>query len=402
MKRNATFTFFCCLSLFTQAQQWQTLPQPPGSDPLQGYYVAGFIDANNGIVRNGSQKLYTTSDGGNSWVPRTTPLDGIPSSFGEISRVGSDVWMIVENGIILKSNNGGANWNVMDVPEPMNVTLRDIHFANATTGWAGGNVLYKSTDGGATWTNAPTLPSGEILSLQALGNDTIIASTQFGITYSTDGANTWSSPQDLAFTSWNLKAYSFENVFAVGSEARRFTKLTPPANWFNYTPNPSGIVNSQYYGVDTYDGVHFLMSGNNHGTYLSNDAGLNWTPLTFATATSFEVFYSIVYAGDETAFLGGSEGVYKLDLSTGGGNVSVNEANTIDFNLYPNPSSETLYIELNSNENQAFNITDLAGKTIQSGFLNQSIHSVDIQALNPGVYLMNIGSKSMKFIKTNN
>ena len=60
-------------------------------------------------------------------------------------------YAVGESGTILKSTNGGLNWDIM--PSPTVYTLYSTHFVSATTGWVVGNdaVIYKTMDGGATW-----------------------------------------------------------------------------------------------------------------------------------------------------------------------------------------------------------------------------------------------------------
>jgi photosystem II stability/assembly factor-like uncharacterized protein len=56
------------------------------------------------------------------------------------------------------SHDSGATWNLVNTNINVTDTLMTIDFVNATTGWAlTGDAtphyaLYKTTDGGATWT----------------------------------------------------------------------------------------------------------------------------------------------------------------------------------------------------------------------------------------------------------
>jgi len=63
----------------------------------------------------------------------------------------------LKNGIILKTSNGGDNWDVQVIDS---IRLRDIQFIDENTGWiTGGNVFtdfnsfvsFKTTDGGTNW-----------------------------------------------------------------------------------------------------------------------------------------------------------------------------------------------------------------------------------------------------------
>jgi photosystem II stability/assembly factor-like uncharacterized protein len=64
-------------------------------------------------------------------------------------------WIVDMYGAILKTTNGGENWDMM-VSDTLNSynTLYTVDFVNAQKGWAaGGNGrLYKTVDGGVNWT----------------------------------------------------------------------------------------------------------------------------------------------------------------------------------------------------------------------------------------------------------
>jgi photosystem II stability/assembly factor-like uncharacterized protein len=60
------------------------------------------------------------------------------------------VWICGFNGLILRSNDGGESFQGSITPLP--IQLESIHFVSQFVGFCSGpNVVYKSTDGGATW-----------------------------------------------------------------------------------------------------------------------------------------------------------------------------------------------------------------------------------------------------------
>jgi len=66
--------------------------------------------------------------------------------------ISSSVGFAVGNGLILKTPDGGANWNVQF---QSNTNLYSVRFADANTGWAvGDNNIFKTTDGGTNWTQS--------------------------------------------------------------------------------------------------------------------------------------------------------------------------------------------------------------------------------------------------------
>lgn len=69
-----------------------------------------------------------------------------------LARAGDRLISVGEGGVILLSDNKGTNWRQAR-SVPVSVTLTDVTFADATTGWAVGHsgTILKTTDGGETW-----------------------------------------------------------------------------------------------------------------------------------------------------------------------------------------------------------------------------------------------------------
>lgn len=71
------------------------------------------------------------------------------------------------------------------------------------------------------------------------------------------------------------------------------------------------------------------------------------------------------------------------------------------FVLYPNPSSEVLYIEILNNEfqNQVLSIRDISGKMIKQQLVNSSRIALDIEEFENGLYFLQISQFSKVFVK---
>jgi hypothetical protein len=64
---------------------------------------------------------------------------------------------------------------------------------------------------------------------------------------------------------------------------------------------------------------------------------------------------------------------------------------SIDYQVYPNPTSESFAIRQHGNMTQSnydFTVTDLSGKTVMSGHSNSQVTIVDATALQTGIYLV--------------
>jgi hypothetical protein len=74
--------------------------------------------------------------------------------------------------------------------------------------------------------------------------------------------------------------------------------------------------------------------------------------------------------------------------------VSLDESGKGINNLYPNPSSGTLLLERETNEEAAFTITDLSGKVVQQGRLQGEHNTLDLSMLEPSVYFFELFTKN--------
>lgn len=215
-------------------------------------------DADGGLIafigENGSSKpagQYST-DGGKTWTQFASVPSTMSTGQGQVA-VSADgstiVWNPADGTAPAYSTDRGATWTsvtgmpsgVAPVADPVNP--KDFYAIDSSTG-----VLYRSTDGGATFTTAAS-------GLTAAGNDQLqtvpghagelyFAAQTGGLMHSTDGGSTWSA----------VDAAQVSAAFAVGVGA-----AAPGSRY------------QSLYMVGTVNGVT--------GIYLSTDAGRHWTKI---------------------------------------------------------------------------------------------------------------------------
>ena len=188
----------------------------PGGHP-EGIHV---FDPNNGLAfgdpRSNSWEIYTTTDGGGHWtqVPAGNIPAPTPADFGLIysESKGNTLWFGTYNRSIYKSTDRGMTWSaVRNVLGSDGVGVLPA-FKDTLNGLCcscfnndGSNRIFKTTDGGATWTSlspasipatpsaffvsyAPGLHAYVILSGSNLGRP---VPTSPGSMYSTDDGSSW-------------------------------------------------------------------------------------------------------------------------------------------------------------------------------------------------------------------
>ncbi len=129
---------------------------------VNGRWLKGafFIDADKAFAVGSKGTIIKTTDGGNNWTPVNSPVNDV--EFNAVYFINSTTGFIVGGNYvmfdtltsqrtILKTTDGGANWNVI-LNEPGG-WLTAIDFIDQNTGYIAGDgaTLYKTGNGGNTW-----------------------------------------------------------------------------------------------------------------------------------------------------------------------------------------------------------------------------------------------------------
>ncbi len=107
--------------------------------------------------------LYRTGNGGEEWEP-------VEGSRASVLRTVMTIWFADDltgwagGGVIMKTVDGGASW-MTQVPS---ATVREFFFLDSSRGFAaGGRTILRTQDGGATWVNI-TPPDDRIVDLRGI------------------------------------------------------------------------------------------------------------------------------------------------------------------------------------------------------------------------------------------
>lgn len=69
------------------------------------------------------------------------------------------------------------------------------------------------------------------------------------------------------------------------------------------------------------------------------------------------------------------------------------------FNFYPNPVTDFIVVETEERKGQSYQLFSTIGERLLFGQLNSTNQRIDLSSLSPNIYLVNIDSKTFKFIK---
>ncbi|GMU65963.1 MAG: hypothetical protein AMXMBFR36_22370 [Acidobacteriota bacterium] len=211
---------------------WSAFPSAPAAvtatdlhftSSLEGWVVGwGFSGA----------ALFHTVDGGQTWT-------GVPDSQGAFVAVdfaGAAGWAVTIQGTLWRTTDGGATWSEHLLPGDPG-TIHDVDFWNATVGYAvgAGGYAERSDDGGISWQSLPTPdPADQITDLALVDPDELWASTASGeLLYSATGGADWAvmDSGSVGFGSISALVATPEGYVWIGGwrgMIRRFAGPPPP------------------------------------------------------------------------------------------------------------------------------------------------------------------------------
>jgi photosystem II stability/assembly factor-like uncharacterized protein len=263
-----------------------------------------------------------------------TNIGGRVDVITPVHRTSDTIFAGTPNGGIFRTKNGGQTWEpVFDDFSYLAIGAIAVDPSNTQTIYAGtgdrnfgggsynGNGLYKSTDLGENWTNLGLQQVGIITScivhatqpnvilVGALGNG-FAKTTERGVYRSTDGGATWqhtlfvsdssgvcemiADPQnpDVIYAATFNRVNIFGGSITNGPDSKIFKSTDAGVTWTQLTTGlPSvpmsrvGISISETNSNKLY-AVYVDQNYQIHDVFLSNDAGISWTPLNVTNPSS--------------------------------------------------------------------------------------------------------------------
>ncbi|GAB3824677.1 T9SS type A sorting domain-containing protein [Hymenobacter jeollabukensis] len=360
-----------------------------------------WIAAFTGSTNKASQGIYKTTDGGATWTKQGT------ASFSTADSFPNGVHFFdANNGVcfgdsptphttssrleVYTTSNGGTTWTPRTGPQVTNLQeygLAGSYFALGNTIWHGGVSddgsgpasgigarLYKSTDRGVTWTAADT--------------DLPYAVNYIAFTSPTNGL--LSSGYELLSTNnggtTNLTLLYSGNFRSAGMDA-----VPNLANTYISVGVPQGGTSS------------------NNGSSISYDGGNNWTNMLTGTASinQYEIdmlsntvgYTGAVAQGTVGAPTVNVAGITKLNTVLQLPNASKNsEALRGVLQVFPNPSNDGLFlynVNLPGATKRDLTVTDALGRVVKQIKLNATgatvqNQSLDLSQCKAGVYTLRL------------
>jgi photosystem II stability/assembly factor-like uncharacterized protein len=347
--------------------------QTAGSQPVSGRIsaiAADPRDANTIYLAAAGGGVWKTTDAGNHWTPLTD--DQATLFMGAIALAPSDPDVIyagtgeATNSVlsftghgVLKSTDAGASWTLLGADVFDRHTISQIVVApddpntvyvavggSGTHGLAGNTGIWRSTDGGATWTNTTaaitTTASFSDVEIDPTHPETLYAavgsfrgSVANGVYKSTDGGNTWlvagNFPMDardgritVAITPSNPQTL-YASISASGQAGTSLGRLvailksTDGGDTWTALPNPPDLGGNGWYGlplaVDPTNPNTLYASAGGNPIVESNNGGLTWFSLVVGADGNGPHTDHHAFAFDASGHLldGNDGGIWRLD-----------------------------------------------------------------------------------------
>ena len=181
------------------------------------------------IIAVGDQGLiFRSSNAGNTWASYTHTTD----NFRSVYSLGNDVWIGANNGNVYKTTKLNSPISTYNIG--VNSTINSVYFVNSSLGFVccDNGLVYKSIDGGLTWSPSGTgLTASSLSAISFLDENKGAAAGKNGAVYLTVNGGAMWIPQSV-ITSRNLLdiKYFADGIIITGEYGTIITK-TETGDW---------------------------------------------------------------------------------------------------------------------------------------------------------------------------
>lgn len=316
-----------------------------------------------------SEVILRTKNGGQSWYHVSASNDGgWPRAIYQTDFSGNIGYGVGSNGRILKSTDAGKHWAALE-SGTIATEFRSLKLLDANTIVVVGNtVIYRSTNGGSTWT-MQSFPGHKFMSVDFKDKLIGMAVTDGGKAFSTtDGGISWTQVTTNFDYSFRKVKYYPEGVFLLGN-GTCLTSKDQGQSWDKQVVNPYNI----FYGVDFF-GSKVYVTGENGLVYKNGNLASSITPVAAFTSNK------TLYCKDSTVTFtnyGTTSSTYQWFLN------GIQVASTKNLTYKMTTGSKSYQVRLIAS-NGAYKDTATSSFEVQSDLGINLVASIDNTQLCPG------------------
>jgi photosystem II stability/assembly factor-like uncharacterized protein len=369
-------------------------------------YKCSFPDSITGWAAGEDGVIIKTTNGGLNWVSAVSPVDFfIYDIYFLNKRLG---WALANDNFVngtavLTTTNSGENWSMYRFPDSTTL-LYSVYFTDSLNGFMGGygGKLYRTTNGGANWFHASVDSSAysgfPIDKVRINGNTGIAVGGSYDIVgviwISNNGGVNWHT---WAFGSEPLLCFDFlsqSKIVVLGGDydfgVVQAKTYDAGSNWNYDYLNTFGIPRGLSFRTQSEGWGVLSISAR---FYYTLDTGNSWNVMNVPdTISLYDITFTDPYHGYA---VGNRGGVYRYNTNTIG---IINNHNGVPesdllYQNYPNPFNPLTTIEYFISRPSAIKIIiyDITGrevKIIYDGLQGSGTHKIkfDSSELSSGVY----------------
>jgi photosystem II stability/assembly factor-like uncharacterized protein len=209
---------------------------------------------------------------------------------------------------LIKTTNGGTNWNAQFGGID---NLYTVYFSSINTGWVAGGLgqIYKTTNTGLNWLNISLSTSNIFRSAYFVNDQTgWLAGNQ--ISKTTNGGANWTQ-QNFGIALFNSVHFADINTgWITGDMGQVYRTTNSGLNWVQQQSNTGTNLNSIYFISSTTG----FMAGTDSRVYKTTNGGNNWSVLYNQGLCGLN---AIRFINESTGWVCGCEG--SINKTTNGG-----------------------------------------------------------------------------------
>lgn len=333
MKKLFFILFLAFLTLPSKElypQGWQFV----NSGTSNGLFAVSFGNDNVGYIApftNGLEPILKTTNGGLNWFSITSPI--LHGNYKDIFFLNentgycasSDNQQINETNIAM-TTDGGNSWIPKTfIPSlPVSQEITSIFFVNISTGFVtlrtqftfGGGKVYKTTNSGSSWNEQVLSPLHNPFVVKFKDQNTGIIACDSGYIYrTTNGGTSWQS-QYLGLNTllYDIEYVNPDTVFIVSQASRIYKSFNGGVNWVLQTYTPTNLALRTVDFINNNTGILIGRTGQQNHTIVTTNGGNSWKTVD-TIMTSMVLFKMAVQDPKKAVLIGlGGEIFYSNTL----------------------------------------------------------------------------------------